>query len=112
MRHTKVLDPYFANFQCIHLILAYEMNALVRAIDHYMQEISDVLRIRIINCTNFRLYPTGLWTRAMVATQLLLPVVSYKCHKGILGMLTLYCANAIEKGHDVIAGLKYNCRST
>ena len=45
MRHTKVLDPYFANFQCIHLILAYEMNALVRAIDHYMQEISDVLRI-------------------------------------------------------------------
>ena len=45
MRHTKVLDPYFANFQWIHLILAYEMNALVRAIDHYMQEISDVLRI-------------------------------------------------------------------
>ena len=60
MRHTKVLDPYFANFQCIHLILAYEMNALVRAIDHYMQEISDVLRIIKIftshSCILLKLY--------------------------------------------------------
>ena len=104
MRHTIVLNPYFAHFQCITLMLTYEMNALVRTLDHYMQEISVVHRsLKVFtshSCISQKLYKLQVvsnWTLGLGDVGNTTASASGES-SGILEMLTLFSANAIGKG--------------